>query len=128
MPGSALLDTTAIIALFAGEQAAADLVARNDVVVSSTVLGELYFGALKSARSASNLTRIDELASSVGVLPCDESTARHYGRIKDRLRARGRPIPENDIWIAAVAMQHAITLVTRDEHFKEVDGLLLASW
>ena len=128
MPGSTLLDTTAVIALFAGEEAVRDRIARTDVLVPSTVLGELYYGALKSGRPANNLARIEEFAASVAVLACDRETARHYGQIKDGLRSKGRPIPENDIWIAAVALQHGLPLATRDEHFKEVDGLRVEKW
>ena len=98
------------------------------MAVSSTVLGELYYGALKSGQSAGNLARIDEFAAAVGVLACDATTARHYGQVKARLKSRGRPIPENDVWIAAVALQHGLPVVTRDEHFKEVDGLAVESW
>ncbi len=94
----------------------------------SAVLGELYYGARKSGRPARNLSKIDEFAASVAVLACDAVTAQHYGQIKDRLRTMGRPIPDNDIWIAAVAMQYGLPLATRDEHFKEVDGLVVESW
>jgi tRNA(fMet)-specific endonuclease VapC len=54
--------------------------------------------------------------------------ARQYGVIKNALRAKGRPIPENDIWIAAIAMQYHLTLVARDGHFQEVDGLVVGQW
>jgi tRNA(fMet)-specific endonuclease VapC len=128
MPGSTLLDTTAVIALFAADKTVCDRIAQEDVLVSSTVLGELYYGALKSARSAANLVRIEEFAASVGVLACDAVTARHYAQIKDRLRSKGRPIPENDIWIAAVALQHDLPLATRDDHFKAVDDLRVENW
>ena len=128
MPGSTLLDTTTVIALFAADTAVCDRIARASVLVSSTVLGELYYGALKSSRSASNLARIEEFASSVGVLACDAGTARHYAQVKERLRARGRPIPENDIWIAAVALQHSLPLATRDDHFQAVEGLRVENW
>jgi tRNA(fMet)-specific endonuclease VapC len=128
MPGSTLLDTTAVIALFAADKAVCDRIARANVLVSSTVLGELYYGALKSSRSAANLARIEEFASSVGVLACDAATARHYAQVKERLRAKGRPIPENDIWIAAVALQHSLPLATRDDHFQAVEGLRLENW
>ena len=72
-----------------------------------------------------NLTRIDDFAASVDVISCDAITAQYYGRIKDHLRSQGRPIPENDIWIAAVAMQHALPVATRDDHFKQVDVAFL---
>ena len=51
-----------------------------------------------------------------------------YGKVKNGLRKKGRPIPENDIWIAAIAFQHDLTLVSRDEHFKEVENLKLEKW
>ncbi len=90
--------------------------------IPSIVLGELYFGARKSGKKAHNLKRIDELAIKTPILNCDVKTTQQYGQIKDALRQKGRPIPENDIWIAAIALQHNVTLVTRDAHFEQVDG------
>ena len=128
MPGKVLLDTNVIIAFFSAEKAVTQHVSQAELFVSATVLGELYYGARKSAHSAANQARIEEFASSVSVLNCDAETARRYGEIKDRLRSKGRPIPENDIWIAACAMQHDLPLATRDDHFKEVDGLRIETW
>jgi tRNA(fMet)-specific endonuclease VapC len=48
--------------------------------------------------------------------------------LNQELRVKGQPIPENDIWVAAIALQHRLTLVTRDEHFKQVDGLAVETW
>lgn len=62
------------------------------------------------------------------MLACDLDTAREYGVIKNALREKGRLIPENDIWIAAIARQHDLTLVTRDEHFKEIKHLKVEMW
>lgn len=127
--GRFLLDTNIVIALFAGDTSVQEgLAASEEVFVPSIVLGELYYGARKSERVRLNLARIDAFAASSTVLGCETETAREYGRIKNLLRIKGRPIPENDIWIAAVAQQHQLRLVSRDEHFKEVDGLLLESW
>ena len=75
-----------------------------------------------------NLARVDDFAINNVVLACDTETARRYGKIKELLRAGGRPIPENDIWMAAIALQHNLILVTRDAHFEAVDGLRLAAW
>ncbi len=75
-----------------------------------------------------NIDRINEFADSSSVLSCDTETSRQYGKIKNTLRLKGRPIPENDIWIAAIAEQHKLTLISRDEHFKEIDGLLIMRW
>ena len=62
------------------------------------------------------------------VLPVDTETARVYGIIKASLRKQGTPIPENDIWIAALAKQHDLTLSTRDGHFENVPELEIARW
>ena len=94
----------------------------------SIALGELYYGARKSVQVAANVRRVDELAGRSSVLVCDEETARHYGVIKDILRAKGRPLPENDIWVAATAMQHSLSLVTRDAHFSEIASLTVVVW
>jgi len=128
MPGRVLLDTNVVIAIFSGEKAVSQRITESEVFVSSTVLGELHYGARKSAHAAANQARIEEFASSVPVLNCDAATARHYGEIKHHLRSKGRPIPENDIWIAAAATQYGLSLATRDDHFKEVDGLRIESW
>jgi tRNA(fMet)-specific endonuclease VapC len=76
----------------------------------------------------SNLLDVEILALSGAAIACDIGTARIYGRIRHELRAKGRPIPVNDTWIAAIALQHDLTLLTRDEHFKAVDHLPLQSW
>lgn len=98
------------------------------VFLPSTVIGELYYGAYNSTRVEANLARIEEFTASKTVLACDIATAHLYGQIKHLLRQKGRPIPENDIWIAAIAQQYQLTLVSRDEHFREIDGLPVETW
>ena len=117
MPGTGrfLLDTNIVIAIFANEASVLQrLGLAGEVFVASIVLGELYYGARKSGRSATNIQRVDTFAASNAVLACDIETAQQYGLIKDALRAKGKPIPENDIWIAALALQYGLTLATRD--------------
>lgn len=129
MNGKYLLDTNIVIAVFAGDPDVLEhLVQSDEVFLPTIVLGELYYGARKSTQGDTNIRRIDELAASSALLGCDLDTSRHYGRIKNNLRAKGRPIPENDIWIAAVAQQGGLTLVSRDKHFEEVDALWLEVW
>jgi tRNA(fMet)-specific endonuclease VapC len=129
MSGKYLLDTNIIIAIFAEEPAVLQRVAAAaEVFVPVIVLGELYYGARKSARAAANIDRIDEFASAATNLGCDAATAQQYGRIKNDLRAKGRPIPENDIWIAAIAAQHGLTVVSRDDHFADVSDLPIEAW
>jgi tRNA(fMet)-specific endonuclease VapC len=129
MNGRFLLDTNIVIALWANDEAVTQQMAiANEVFIPSIVVGELYYGARKSAWSAKNIARIDEFAAQSSVLLCDVTTAQHYGKIKNVLRAKGRPIPENDIWIAAIALQYSLTLVTRDDHFSTIDAILIAKW
>ena len=129
MNGKFLLDTNIVIALFANEATIKDNLAEaEEVFVPSIVIGELFYGARKSTRSKENLARIDELALASVVLGCDVETARKYGEIKNDLRSKGHPIPENDIWIAAIAAQHNLTLVSRDAHFDEIIDLNRAIW
>lgn len=125
MAGRVLLDTNVIIAFFLGEKAVSQQFIDAEVLVPSTILAELYYGAFESAHAAANLARIEQFAAAVQVLSCDAATAQLYGTIRDRLRSKGRPIPENDIWIAAVALQHGLPLATRDDHFNEWTGSAL---
>jgi tRNA(fMet)-specific endonuclease VapC len=80
------------------------LAAADAVFVPVVALGELYYGARKSGRIEQNLERLDEFAAAAMLLDCNQATAQHYGEIKNSLRTKGRPIPENDIWIGAAAM------------------------
>ena len=106
-------NTNIIIALFAGDTAVRDI---------SPERRKSLFSITK------NLERIDEFAADSVVLECNTDTARRYGEIKHALRVKGHPIPENDIWIAAIALQHDMTLITRDTHFGEIENLKVATW
>jgi tRNA(fMet)-specific endonuclease VapC len=129
MNGRYLLDTNIIIALFASEASVIEsLVQANEVFIPTVALGELHYGARKSGRPQENLKRIEEFVSNSAVIGCDAKTARRYGEIKNMLRVKGRPLPENDVWIATLALQHSLTLVTRDAHFQEVEYLSTIVW
>ncbi|HZS49019.1 MAG TPA: type II toxin-antitoxin system VapC family toxin [Blastocatellia bacterium] len=129
MNGRYLLDTNIVIAIFGAESSVLEnLKDAIEVFVPSIVIGELYYGAYKSTRVAENILRTEEFASKNTILICDTSTAQQYGRIKNVLRANGRPLPENDIWIAAIAEQHRLTLATRDAHFQEIATLQTDAW
>jgi tRNA(fMet)-specific endonuclease VapC len=129
MSGRVLLDTNIVIALFAKEAAVQQrLAATDEAFVPSMVLGELYYGVQKSSRVEANIARVNTFAAANAILVCDTATAQYYGAIKNQLRTKGHPIPENDIWIAAMARQHQLTLVTRDGHFQAVEGLLVEQW
>jgi len=122
--GKYLLDTNIVIALFHGEQPILDKLNQiKSVFTPSIVVGELYFGAFKSSKIKENVFRINEFALKNEILSCDQHTAKIYGEIKTSLKSIGKPIPENDIWIASIALQYNLTLITRDSHFNHVSGL-----
>ena len=124
-----LLDTNIITAWLKGE---AEIVEKIDkakaIYIPVIVVGEYYYGALFSAHIQKNKTAIQNLIQRHGSLPIDEATALAYGEIKSELRKRGKPIPENDIWIAATALRHELVLATRDKHFREIHRLNVAYW
>jgi tRNA(fMet)-specific endonuclease VapC len=129
MNGKYLLDTNIIIALFANDLAVKERLTRaSDVFVPSIAVGELCFGARKSGRVEANLKRIDDFVAASSVLDCSAETARRYGEVKNTLRLKGHPIRENDIWIAAIGLEHGLTLVTRDTHFGEIERLIVEKW
>ncbi|MCP4346916.1 MAG: type II toxin-antitoxin system VapC family toxin [Desulfobacterales bacterium] len=129
MNGKYLLDTNIVIALFADDPDVTGRIAEaEDIFIPAVVIGELFYGAEKSGRPEENRERIEKFASDNVILNCNTETAYFYGKVKNNLRKKGRPIPENDIWIAAVSLQHDLILVSRDEHFKEVDDLKLEKW
>lgn len=124
-----LLDTNAIIALQREDEAAKRLLsAATDVFVPVVAVGELYYGAYKSQRVEENRRNVAAFIASRVVLQVDADTADVYGQVKQGLRAKGRPIPENDIWIAALAIQYDLILVTNDAHFDVVDNLNWRRW
>jgi tRNA(fMet)-specific endonuclease VapC len=125
MAGSEIaLDTTVAIAVLNGTgDAGAWIQGFTRVCLPVTAVGELRFGALNSGRVAQNLARIEALVASCDVLTQDLDTAATYARLRLDLRRRGRPLPENDIWIAAACVQHAIPLVPADAHFHEIGEL-----
>ena len=124
-----LLDTNIIIALFGEDYNIHERMANaSEVFIPSIAVGELYFGAYKSQKIEENITRIDEFVLNNTVLTCNAATAKLYGNIKKRLKGKGKPLPENDIWIAAIAQQYDLRLVTRDTHFQIIENLKIESW
>jgi len=98
----------------------------EEIVVCSTVHGELLAGFKCGSRQEKNTAELDEFLDRprVRYVSANASTAEHYAEIFKGLRAKGTPIPTNDMWIAAAAMQHGIAVCTRDEHFRNIEGLI----
>ena len=106
----------------------ATLATVSEFFVPAIVVGELFYGARHSTQVDDNMQQIIAFCDSVTILPCDQGTADQYGRLKNELRTQGRPIPENDVWIAAIACQHELPLLSRDEHFDHIPGIIRNDW
>lgn len=123
---SCLLDTNIIVQVFKENSIAKqNLDTIKKLIVPLTVVGELLFGAYKSERLPKHLQETENFLAKCTILFPDYETANVYGVTKAAMAKKGKPIPENDIWIAALAMQHNLELYTNDSHFREVDGLML---
>ncbi len=92
------------------------------------VVGELLYGANLAQLKEQRTKQVEELIKQVNVVQVDEETSEFYAKIKADLKHRGTPIPENDIWIAALSEQHSLILVTKDSHFKKILSVEVNFW
>lgn len=116
-----LADTNVLISLMRNERLVVQrFLESQSILIPFVALGELHLGARNSSRVEENLARINTMANTYPVLFPDIETTGIYGLIRQELKLTGHPIPEADIWIAALTRQHGLCLVTRDDHFKYV--------
>ena len=121
-----LLDANAYSLLVRGHRQVADLVrSSEEILLSAVVIGELMYGFRRGSHFDSNVADLRAFLSSpyVSFVPVGEVTADRYARIATLLRAKGRPIPTNDVWIAAHAMETGADLISADRHFAHIDGI-----
>ncbi len=123
-----LLDTNRYIDLVAHDLDVSERIQQADEVFLSLItVGELLAGFLLGSKRQRNEERLRQLFDSqrVRLLLPDRTTAQFYAEVSFQLRQQGTPIPTNDMWIAAQALQHGLALDTRDGHFQHVPGLTL---
>ena len=121
-----LLDTNAYVALMRGDERVVEGLAAADLVyLSVVVLGELETGFRGGSQCRRNREVLQDFLSkqSVDTLPVSRETADVFGELKSRLKARGKPLPINDVWLAAHAVETGAVLITYDAHFAELAGL-----
>ncbi len=121
-----LLDANAYSAFRRGEPRVIEIVREAEAIVfSAIVAGELLSGFRQGKRFDENRRQLDDFLRDPRVTMADVTitTADRFGRVVAALRAKGRPIPTNDMWIAAQALETAADLVSYDHHFGAVDGL-----
>ena len=123
-----LIDTNIYSNALRGESKTVSTLQKTvEIGITSISLGELLSGFKGGNKEQQNREELKEFLDSprVTVYSVDESTADFYAEILDGLRKKGKPIPTNDIWIAAIAFQYGFKLYSNDEHFRNIPGLLL---
>jgi tRNA(fMet)-specific endonuclease VapC len=124
-----ILDTNALSAVADNEPGAVRAFRdAESIELPAIVLGEYRFGIAHSRRRGEYERWLEELIAATRVLSVDEQTSRHYAQVRAELKKAGYPIPSSDIWIAALARQHKLPLMSRDAHFDAVADLQRIGW
>jgi tRNA(fMet)-specific endonuclease VapC len=122
-----MLDTSAYLGFKRNAVEALEMIVKAELIVfSPVVMGELMFGFRNGTRFKENMDDLDRFLKheAVDLVPIGKITSDRYSRIAVKLRQQGTPIPTNDIWIAAQAMEQGAELITSDQHFDKINGLV----
>lgn len=125
-----LLDTNAYAAFKRNVPDAVEIIRHAPLIgINSIVLGELLGGFAVGTREAANKQELKRFFNSdrVKLFSVDDSTAEYYAMVYRDLKRKGRPIPTNDMWIAATALQHGLAVFSYDDHFQAVDGIIVGN-
>ena len=124
-----ILDTNAVSAVLDGDADIATIAGSpGPFYLPAIVIGEYRFGLLSSMKRRRLESYFRQLVSKCAVFKVDQYTGAIYAQIRFELKQKGRPLPDNDIWIAALVRQHSLPLVSSDSHFDAVDGVQRISW
>lgn len=125
-----LVDTNAYASFKRGKIEAIEIIQRASIIgINSIILGELFAGFTGGNRFEKNAQELQNFlgSSRVTMLPIDQQTAEIYAEIFCSLKQKGKPIPTNDIWISASALQHNLAIFTYDKHFQHVKNLVVGN-
>jgi tRNA(fMet)-specific endonuclease VapC len=124
-----ILDTSALSAFVDGETGVGQILRRQArAAIPVIVLGEFRYGIAQSKHRSAYEAWLESALPSFDILTVTEETAVAYAALRVALKRSGRPIPANDAWIAALALQHRLSVLSRDEHFDVVPGLERERW
>jgi tRNA(fMet)-specific endonuclease VapC len=124
-----ILDTNAVSAIADDDPAAVHLFSEAaSIELPVIVLGEFRFGIAHSRHRKEYEKWLAQLIAATRVLPVDEEASAHYAQVRGELKKAGKPIPSNDLWIAALCRQHRCLLMSQDRHFDAVQGLQRVGW
>ena len=125
----AAIDSNIVWGLIQGDEHLQEQAASaGEIWLPLPVVGEARYAVLSSGRRRENHARLEEFLRTVRVPEMGMVTAQRYAEVRMALRRKARPIPENDMWIAAVCLEHGLPLATRDAHLDEVEGLRVLRW
>ena len=122
-----LIDTSAYTAFKRGEASVLEVIQQaENLMLSPIVLGELLGGFDCGSKNKKNRTELQQFlqSSRVKIFPITADTANFYSQIYYSLKNKGKPIPTNDMWIAAQALENGCVLCSYDQHFKAIEGLI----
>ncbi|MFA5183881.1 MAG: type II toxin-antitoxin system VapC family toxin [Syntrophales bacterium] len=122
-----LLDSSAYIELYGGNKSAAGfLESAHEIYINPVFLGELRSGMLKGLNAAKRRANLERFLSldRVVIIPIDNATSDVYAELAQFLKESGTPIPTNDIWMAASAMQYGLKVLTADKHFLKIPQVM----
>jgi len=124
-----ILDTNGLSALADGDKGLEPFLRRADqIAIPVIVLGEYKYGIRQSQNQKRYERWLAEVIAGCRVLAVDEETTNQYAEVREELKRRGKPIPGNDLWIAALVRQHGLPLLSRDQHFDSVPGIKRLGW
>ena len=124
-----ILDTNAVSALAERDKKLLKVISESDSLALSFIAhAEFRYGLLGSSRPDAGKKLLEALARTIPLLLPDSETIEHYAWIADQLKRNGRPIPTNDLWIAALARQHTLPILSQDRHFDHIPNITRRSW
>ena len=100
----------------------------SNFCISTITVGELYYGLNNSSKKLENEIILENFLRNIEIVDINKKIAFHYGYIKSKLKKQGNLIPDNDIWIAAIAYNRNLVIATRDKHFQHIDFIHLEKW
>jgi len=126
---SYLLDTSILIFLLRKDKAIRQRISGDaNLYTSAIASGELHYGAEHSTNVEKSLSDVSKIVRTLTILVADNTTAEIYGHVRHEQARKGQMLPDNDLWIAATALQHGLILIARDNHFTWILELTLEQW
>lgn len=124
-----ILDTNAVSAIADKDRRLLEVISTAPFLALSFIAyAEFRYGLLGSERPEAGIRLLADLTASIPLLVPDKDTLEQYADIKDHLKRKGHPIPDNDIWIAALARQHSMPVLSRDRHFDAIPDIQRLDW